>query len=211
MERWLRIAARRNSREKMTALPETRHSLLVRLSKPDDVEAWTEFMSIYQLAIFQYARSRGLQEADAWEVVQQVLVLIHQKIGDWQATERPGAFRAWLMRTSHRVCQQVFREMTRRAKVVKAIAAGRPCAAGGGDVDESLDCDRWALCYASEIVRNEVSDAAWDAFWLTAVAMVSPKDVAARLRMKIGAVYTAKCRVLARIRQVVRELSEVDR
>jgi len=43
------------------------------------------------------------------------------------------------------------------------------------------------------------------------VAMVSPKDVAARLGMKIGAVYTAKCRVLARIRQVVCELSEVDR
>jgi len=194
----------------MPGLPDTRHSLLARLSKPDDLEAWSEFVEIYQQAVFQYSRSRGLQDADAWEVVQQVLILVHQKICGWRPGERPGAFRAWLVRTAHRVCLEMHRDLVRCDRAVGGAGADERLSsvstAENGE-DEARDRERLAFCYASGIVRREVDRATWQAFWLTAVGCVAPRDVAAQLGMKVGAVYTAKCRVLARIHDLVRDLS----
>jgi hypothetical protein len=49
----------------MPLLPDTRYSLLARLSDPGDVAAWSEFIEIYEDAIYRYSRSRGLQDSDA--------------------------------------------------------------------------------------------------------------------------------------------------
>ena len=56
---------------------------------------------------------------------------------------------------------------------------------------------------ASERVRREVDESAWQSFWRIAVEAQRPKDVAAALGMNIGAVYVAKSRVLARLREEV--------
>ena len=88
----------------MPSLPDTRYSLLARLVDPADAAAWSEFTSIYEEAVLRYSRNRGLQDADAREVVQHVLLAVHQAIGDWKPTGRPGSFRAWLARTAHRIC-----------------------------------------------------------------------------------------------------------
>jgi RNA polymerase sigma-70 factor (ECF subfamily) len=194
----------------MPRLPATRHSLLARLSDPADVEAWSEFVEVYQVSIFRYARARGLQDADAWEVVQRVLIVVHQKIGDWQSADRPGAFRAWLLRTAHRVCLEAFREMARIGQAVGGTAGDDQMrnVVVQDNIESTIgDRQRWVFCYASEIVRREVEAKTWNAFRLTAVGGVAAQDAAARLGMKVGSVYTAKCRVLARIHELVQEFS----
>ena len=55
--------------------------------------------------------------------------------------------------------------------------------------------------------QREVAPATWRAFWLAAVDGLPPGEIAAQLGMKTGSVYAAKCRVLARIRERIRELS----
>ena len=87
----------------MPSLPDTRYSLLARLVDPEDAVAWSEFTSIYEEAVMRYSRSRGLQDADALEAVQNVLLAVHQAMSDWTPTGRPGSFRAWLARTAHYV------------------------------------------------------------------------------------------------------------
>src|SRR5579871_2387028 len=54
-----------SGRERMTAPPLTRASLLVRLRDPDDGDAWKEFVRLYASVIYGFARKRGLQDADA--------------------------------------------------------------------------------------------------------------------------------------------------
>jgi RNA polymerase sigma-70 factor (ECF subfamily) len=44
-------------------------------------------------------------------------------------------------------------------------------------------------------VRARVEPRTWEAFWLTAIEKASGRDVAAKLGMTLGAVYTAKRRV----------------
>ena len=56
----------------MTPVPETRPSLLLKLRDARNQQAWTEFLEIYQPLILRLTRRRGLQEADAREVTQEV-------------------------------------------------------------------------------------------------------------------------------------------
>lgn len=49
--------------------PDTRHSLIARLSDRQNAEAWDQFSAIYQPLIYRLASAKGLQDADAHEVV----------------------------------------------------------------------------------------------------------------------------------------------
>ena len=49
----------------MTPSDATRPSLLVRIRDPRDREAWGQFVEIYAPLVYEMARRRGLQDADA--------------------------------------------------------------------------------------------------------------------------------------------------
>lgn len=196
----------------MPRLPDTRFSLIARLANAADSAAWSEFVEVYEQAIFRYSRGHGLQDADAWEVVQRVLLAVHQQMHSWRPNGQAGAFRCWLLRTAHRICLSSLRDASRRDR-----------AAGGSDGDESIrmaadgeipdvdrDWERWAFCWAAGFVEQEVEANTWRAFWLTAVEGVSADQAARTLEMKVGSVYTARCRVIARIREAVQSLSRCD-
>ncbi|TWU38618.1 RNA polymerase sigma factor [Novipirellula artificiosorum] len=80
----------------MPEFPETSHSLIARVSDPSDAASWAEFLAIYQPVIFRMARRRGLQIADAQDVLQQVFLSVARSIDGWEATEGRAPFRAWL-------------------------------------------------------------------------------------------------------------------
>ena len=82
----------------MPEFPTTRVSLLVRLRDTADQAAWEEFVSIYQPVIFRFARQRGLQQADAHDLAQEVLSAVAQRIPDWQPDQDRARFRTWLSR-----------------------------------------------------------------------------------------------------------------
>ena len=67
----------------MSQPPTTRASLILRLRHPDDAAAWEEFVAIYQPLIFRLAKSRGLQDADAFDVAQEVLARVAGAINRW--------------------------------------------------------------------------------------------------------------------------------
>jgi len=196
-------------------LPDTRYSLLARLSDPGDVAAWSEFIEIYEDAIYRYSRSRGLQDSDAREVVQHVLLVVHEAIGDWRPSGRAGSFRGWLIRTARRVCLRSLRDRSQRDRAVGGSSIVEKlhhlAAPDEADDTDERDWQHWAFCWAAGQIEREIEPATWRAFWLTAVEGIAAVDAAERLGMKIGTVYAAKCRVLARIRERVQELSRSQR
>ena len=60
--------------------PTTRPSLLVRLRDSRDEQAWGEFVEIYRPLVYRLARRRGLQDADALELVQEVMIKVASAI-----------------------------------------------------------------------------------------------------------------------------------
>ena len=76
---------------------ETRRSLILRIRDVDDDQAWSEFIDIYTPVVFRFLRRRGLQDADASDVSQEVMRSVAQAIDSFEHREQNGAFRAWLL------------------------------------------------------------------------------------------------------------------
>src|ERR1041384_4328400 len=80
----------------MQESPPTRASLLVRLRDGSDGEAWQEFVHLYAPIIYGFARKRGLQDADAADMMQDVLRSVSGAIGTLDYDRKRGSFRGWL-------------------------------------------------------------------------------------------------------------------
>ena len=73
--------------------------------------------------------------------------------------------------------------------------------------DWDQEYDRKVFTWAANRVKNEFQPSTWQAFWMTAVDGHNAGEVGQRLGLSPGAVYVAKSRVLARLREEVSELS----
>jgi RNA polymerase sigma-70 factor (ECF subfamily) len=198
----------------MDLLPDTRYSLLARLVEPADAAAWSEFQQVYEETILRYSLSHGLQEADAQDVVQQVLLAVHGVVSEWKPSGRQGSFRTWLIRTSHRICLRALRDRRNKDRAVGGSSAYERLQGLVGrnetELVDETEWRKWAFCLAAGQVRRAVETATWHAFWQTAVEGKDPAEVAQRLGLSVGSVYAAKCRVLARIRARVQDLSRSE-
>ena len=133
------------------ALPDTRISLLQRLHDGHDTAAWTEFCAIYERAIFRIALKYGLQDADAREVSQEVLLTVSRRIRHFDL-EAQGRFRSWLLSIAYREFLMSRRRAKSWNRVLGLMGAGReeseqtellsaqPSHAGA--VDAALDVER---------------------------------------------------------------------
>ena len=192
----------------MDRLPTTRRSLILRLADRGDTAAWTEFLEVYERAVFRFARSRGLQPADAEDVTQRVLAAIVEKAPTWDADPARGRFRGWVLRVAHNLAARARRDQRYQPRTADDSVAVRllaDLAASGGDADAAFHHEyRKALFHwAAERVRDAVKDTTWQAFWQTAVDGREPAAVAETLGVSLATVYTAKCRMLDRIRQEI--------
>lgn len=187
-------------------LPETRYSLIARLARPEDVETWEHFVRTYEGAIIRYCRTRGLQDADASEVAQEVFVVVHKEAENWKPSGRVGSFRAWLFEIARRACLASMRKRNRETVGVDSEILSEPCSVSDANAHDE-EWQRWAFCAAAQHVQLEVKPETWRAFWQTAIENQTPQQVADNLNISIGSVYTAKCRVMARIRKQINELS----
>ncbi|MEZ6064894.1 MAG: sigma-70 family RNA polymerase sigma factor [Planctomycetaceae bacterium] len=190
--------------------PETRASLILRLPDPADIAAWDEFVAIYQPLLRRMATRQGLQPADADDVLQEVFSAVAKSVSQWLTREDRGSFRAWLLRIARNAAVH---QLTRRRT--------RPLATGGDDVRNFFDTlpapagplsSEFDVEYRQEVfrwaaarVRASVSESTWQAFWLTHVEGVSLDAAATRLGMTLGNLYIARSRVMARLRESVRQ------
>src|SRR5258708_2989526 len=78
------------------AWPSTSMTLLARITRADDADAWSLFVGVYTPLIYKYCRKRGLQDADANEVTQNVMVQVSRVIGRFRYDPAKGKFRGWL-------------------------------------------------------------------------------------------------------------------
>jgi RNA polymerase sigma factor (sigma-70 family) len=192
----------------MSLAPPTRPSLLLRVRDPADDRAWREFVDIYTPLVFGFARRRGLQDADAADVAQEVMRALARTMQRFEYRPDRGLFRSWLF-TVTRSKFNNFLEAQRRhppgtgRTSVREMIEAQPCR----EQDESWDEEyqRHLLRWACDQVKAEFQEPTWRAFWLTAVEGRSGKEVASVTGMSVGAVYIARSRVTARIRDKVRE------
>ena len=187
--------------------PETRPSLLARLRGPIDQEAWREFAALYQPLIQRIAMQLGLQHADAQEVAQEVLLAVAGAIERFEHDPSRASFRTWLFRIARNVSLNVLKQRQRG-----------PRGCGGSAMLDVLHdhpaedfSSRWfddelrreQFRWAAEHIRSEFRESTWLAFWKTCVDGADIDGIAAQLGISRGAIYVARSRVMARLKQII--------
>jgi len=195
----------------MTDTPTTRVSLLLRLRDPQDHQAWVEFASLYEPVVYRVLRRHGLQDADARDVMQELLMAVSKSIDHWDPARERGSFRGWLRRVSRNLVINWLKQRERHvlatgSSAVRAMLDLLPADSDPGTLEFDRELRRSQFHRAARKVRAEIKTATWQAFWETAVVGTSPADAAKKLGMEAGAIRVAKCRVLARLRAAVNEL-----
>jgi RNA polymerase sigma factor (sigma-70 family) len=75
---------------------------LVRIRDATDEEAWRTFVAIYAPVVYGYARRQGLQDADAAELTQEVMIEVARAIRSFEYQPERGRFRDWLKTITRR-------------------------------------------------------------------------------------------------------------
>src|SRR5262249_4258846 len=96
---------------------QTRASLLLRIRDPGDTVAWQAFVDVYGPLIYRHCRRRGLQDADAADRTQEVLLQVSPAIQTFEYRPEQGRFRDWLGTVTE---NKVRTFLTRQAGAVQA-------------------------------------------------------------------------------------------
>lgn len=194
--------------------PTTRRSLVLRLRNLDDQTAWAEFVELYEPLIYRLARRKGLQDSDARDLCQEVFRAVASAIERWDPDPAKGRFRAWLFCIAR---NQALKSLagnnngrlrgTGRTTVQELLEA-RPDEDPQAQAEFTREFRRRVFHWAAEQVRHEFTENTWQAFWRTGVDNRSVAAVAEELGLSAGAVYIARTRVLARLRECVERVTE---
>ena len=196
----------------MNSTPETRVSLLLRVRNPADQAAWREFVEIYRPVIVRLARRKGMQESDAEDVAQQVLLQISEAAKVREHDPERAKFRTWLHCVAHNtILNALTRGKPDRGSGDSALLDllnQQPSDAGADSGLLRLERRREVFRCAARQVRDEFQADTWNAFWLTAVEERSIESVAEQLGKNPGAIYAARSRIMRRIQEKVTEYGE---
>ncbi len=191
----------------MPEAPNTQQSLLLRLRNADDQGAWSDFARLYSPAILAFARRKGLQDADAADLAQEVLQSVARSMPDFVLD---GRFRSWLFTLVQRRLvdwrkkQQRQEQGSGRTSVLEQLHE-QP--APDDEADWNRELQQQTFSVAAAKIRAGFSESTWQAFWQTAVKGRSGQEAAQSLGLSVAAVYLAKRRVMAKLKEQVELMS----
>lgn len=174
----------------------------MRLRTSNDADAWEQFSEIYEPFIFRMARTRGLQDADARDLTQEVLVRVANSVRHWEPNRNKGTFRGWLSRITRNVVVDFLRSNSRKIRSTEFV--GDVAACPESELYD-LELRKQAFVWASNKVKHTFQEPTWRAFWLTAVEEKTTQQAADETGLSTGAVYVARSRVMAKLRQIVQD------
>jgi RNA polymerase sigma-70 factor (ECF subfamily) len=190
--------------------PQTQPSLLVRLGDNRDSQAWAEFVEIYAPLVYGYARKYRLQDADAADLTQDVLRAVARSVGRLNYDPKRGSFRGWLFTIVRNKLRTFVQRRDRQWRGSGDSSAQErleavPDRQGEDSALWDQEYEQRLFAWAAERIRCDFQDSTWQAFWKTAVEGRTPKEVAQTLGITVGAVYIARSRVLARLKEQIAE------
>jgi RNA polymerase sigma factor (sigma-70 family) len=190
-------------------LPTTCPTLLSRLRHdPSNEAAWDEFVEQYGRHIYRWCRQWRLQDADAEDVTQEILLKLARKLRDF-AYDPKSSFRGWLKTVAH----HAWRDFVDGQGLARPIADERiwellQSVEAREDLIQKLEeaFDFELLETAKVQVRLRVAPHTWEAFRLVAIEGVPVAEVAAKVHMQVAMIYVAKSKVQKMLQEEIQKL-----
>lgn len=178
----------------------------MRLRSQSDADAWVEFSKLYQPMVYRFARRRGLQDADARELVQNVMIGVAKAVQRWEPDRIQGRFRTFLFR----IARNQWINMISKKRHDIGVGGTEDLIMIHAQLDEREAPQELVNEYRREVfrmaaakVRDSFHPNTWQAFWRTSVLGKSIPQVAEELSLSVGAVHIARSRVTARLRETI--------
>jgi RNA polymerase sigma-70 factor (ECF subfamily) len=185
--------------------------LLARV-QADEPQAWERLVNLYAPLVMHWCKRKGIQNQDTADIFQEVFKTVVINVGRFHNDRKGDTFRGWLRRITENKLHDHFRRRGHEAQATGGSSAQERWAQlpepEPAEVDRTGDdeAEQALFARALSLIRGEIEERTWAAFWRTAVEGRAAKDVAADLAMTPGAVRVAKSRVLHRLRRDLGDL-----
>ncbi len=197
----------------MTIGTTTRASLLAKVRDNADGEAWSQFETLYRDMLIRFCRSRGLQHADAEDVIQLVFTKLVSGLRNFEYDPAKGRFRDYLFRC----VRSAISDWNRRPKpqALGVLDSGNEPADNDAELATTFEREWVDHHYRIAIEQaKESCDPQSVHVFESTLAGKNVREIAAELSMTEAAVYKAQQRMKERLRALisaqVREEDERD-
>jgi RNA polymerase sigma factor (sigma-70 family) len=185
-------------------MSETSSALLLRLRDHADHAAWSRLVTIYTPLLTAWIRRAGVAPQDADDLVQEVLLAAARELPGFRYDRSQGSFRGWLRsvlirRIRHH--QRGRNRTTTTRPLDDALLDSLEDPASDLSREWDAEHDGHVAAGLLETARPDFAEQTWVAFTRIVMDGEKPAAVAADLGMSLDAVYQARSRVLARLRQ----------
>jgi RNA polymerase sigma factor (sigma-70 family) len=206
----------------VAAFEPTRLSLLSRVRDPGNAAAWREFEERYRPLLLRFCLNRGVQIADAEDVVQLVLAAMARVLPTFEYDAQRGRFRSYLFRCTANAIVRVRARPTRgpTALVMDEVTLDGLAQDGAEPSDPQAE-RQWEREWVAHHYRlalaavSEQCDERSIRVFERCLSGSSPEAIANEFSMSVDAVYKVRQRVRQRmqeqIAQQVREEDEIGR
>ena len=186
---------------------ETSLSLLDRLRQSPENEDWSRLIEAYSPLLRAWLMRAEVQSADADDLVQEVLLVVHRELPKFEHNQRRGAFRNWLRQIVVHRLRNFWRSRGR------LIVAGNDSQLEEHlkqlEDDGSQLSQRWDrehnLAIARkllELIESRFTESTRLVFRRLVVDGADADTVAAETGLSLNAIFTAKSRVLRELRRL---------
>ncbi len=192
------------------ATSSTSISLLHRLRADDrDEAAWGQFVDRYGSRIYRWCLHRKLQNSDAEDVTQDVLLRIAKKFGDFDYDPKQ-SFRGWLRRVTENAVIDLIRKRNNEHKngsaVLKLLADEPARAELSEHLNDAYDLELYEM--AKSRVQNRVLAKRWSTWQMMAEQGLSGQEVAEKLDVSVGTAYATKNQIQNMVSEEVARLEK---
>ena len=172
---------------------------------PKDAGAWDRFVRRYRPKIYGWCRDRGLQEADAEDVAQDVIAILTRKMASFRY-DPSRRFHAWLKTITYHALSDLI--ASRGRAIGERPTSFLENIEARASLEKGLDelCDRELLELAIARVRQRVAAPTWEAFRLTTFEGHSGAEASRLLGIPVASVFVCKHRVQKMLREEIARL-----
>jgi len=194
----------------------TQTNLLWALRDGHDVQAWGNFYRLYAPMVRNFAKRLGLNDADADDATQEVLLLAHDALGRGVYDPQKGRFRGWLYGIARKRALMAHRARHRPSRA-QAVPFDTGVDLLSGIEDKRPEAERkiwdqeWRYALLDEALRQlqpELGQKVFQSFVLYAIQQKPVDQVAAELGISTSSVYVYKSRVLDAIRSWIAQFED---
>ncbi|QBG47996.1 RNA polymerase sigma factor [Verrucomicrobia bacterium S94] len=191
---------------------QTRVTLLTKLKKTENHEAWIEFETIYRPFILSLILRMGINADDAEDISQAVLTKVWQKIEDFEYNQNKGKFHNWLAAMTRNTVKDFFRTKKNFITGRDSVEYQEQYVSIEEHVlpdIENLAREEWVLHITNlawDNIKNDIYKTKRDVFKLVSDE-VPTREIAAKLGISEASVRVYKAEVFEKMRAEITRLN----